>query len=463
MPPPVLSRRKRWAFRLILLVIALCLPVAAGEAVVRVIYRDGGTTTLNGPGGKEFEYHFIDAATERRTRATEGPKAPGVERVLVLGDSITWGIGIRDWRHIYPNLLLNHLDQNGTGRKFDMEVFAYGGKNIDGHARAVQADAESLAPDYIIYQWYNNDIEIDVQGPRRRLWWQQWSLHPWLAQHSWLYWVIDRQASQAAVAKGWGGPSYAEHLNTDYAEGSDGWTLFMDQFHRWAAYSTAYARHVLMFLYPQVPFTGAYPLEALNTRMRALAAPHLLTYPGWWTNRRVGRDIADAKALGGRLRQSDGHAGLIADGPAIPLRAGHYDIKERVRLDAPANGPVESIEVIGDGHLLASRVVDAAEVGAGGWATITIGIDLHERLTKAVEWRVNVPDQVRLSIDSIAVPVDYAGLEVLDLKDRLNTFDTHASIFDSHPNSRAHAEIAKVLTEWILSKRPEQPPKIGTR
>ncbi len=73
--------------------------------------------------------------------------------MLILGDSITWGIGVRDWRHIYPNLLLNHLDQGGGGRRFDMEVFAYGGKNIDGHARAVQASAESLAPDYIIYQW----------------------------------------------------------------------------------------------------------------------------------------------------------------------------------------------------------------------------------------------------------------------------------------------------------------------
>ncbi len=151
--------------------------------------------------------------------------------------------------------------------------------------------------------------------------------------------MIDRQASQAAVAKGWGGPSCAEHLNTDYADGSYGWTLFMDSFHRWAAYSTAYAPHVLMFLYPQVPFSGAYPLEALNARMRALATPHLLTYPGWWTARRVGRDITEPKALGGRLRQSDGQPGADRRRSGDSLRAGHYDIQERVRLDAPANRP----------------------------------------------------------------------------------------------------------------------------
>ena len=60
---------------------------------------------------------------------------------------------------------------------------------------------------------------------------------------------------------------------------------------------------------------------------------------------------------------------------------------------------------------------------------------------------------VRMSIDSVSLPVNYDRLEVLDLKDRLNTFDTHASIFDSHPNVRAHGEVAKALAEWVLSKK----------
>ena len=35
-----------------------------------------------------------------------------------------------------------------------------------------------------------------------------------------------------------------------------------------------------------------------------------------------------------------------------------------------------------------------------------------------------------------------------------HVFDTHASIFDSHPNARAHAEVANALAEWVLSKKP---------
>jgi len=448
-----LTRRRLWAFRLVVLAMAIVLPLAAGELAIRIMFRDGGTTTLGGPGGREFGYRYLDTLSERRTQTVTGPKAPGVTRLLILGDSITWGIGVRDWQQIYPNKLLNLLDHAG-GRRFDMEVYAYGGKNIDGHARAVEAKAEELAPDFIIYQWYNNDIEIDVQGPRWHLWWQEWQGHYWLTRHSWLYETLDRLLSQRAVAKGWGGrPSYARHLVTNYAEGTAGWTLFADQFHRWASYSNAYAKHVLMFLYPQVPFKGQYPLEDLNARMRALARPHTLTYPAWWMGRRVGQNVADASGTGGYVRKSNGQAGFLAYGPAIPLGRGHYDIAERFRLDGSASGTVEAIDIVADGKVLAHRDVAATDCAApGAWSTVTVPIDLAAPLTKEVEWRITVAPGVRMSIDTVSLPVNYDRLEVLDLKDRLNTFDTHASIFDSHPNARAHAELAKALAEWVLSK-----------
>ena len=40
------------------------------------------------------------------------------------------------------------------------------------------------------------------------------------------------------------------------------------------------------------------------------------------------------------------------------------------------------------------------------------------------------------------MPVDY-GFTVVDLTERLNSFNTHASMFDAHPNERAHAVMAQ--------------------
>jgi hypothetical protein len=448
-----ISGRRRIAFRLIVALMAVVLPLLTGEIALRIIYRDGGTRTIGGPGGQEFVYYYIDKTVERRAPIVTGPKAPGTERILVQGDSITWGWGVRDWRELYANRLLEQL--NATGRHFDMEVNARGGQNIDAHERFIEANVERIAPDYVIYQWYNNDVEVAPRRPRWLFRWEAWSGHSWLVAHSYLYYVVSMWLENATVANGWGSPrSYSQYLLEAYAEGTPGWTYFADQFHRWATYATAQATHVLVCLYPQVPFRGTYPLEPLESRMRAMATTHRLTYPASWLKRQVGEDVADPTVRGGRVRRSNGREGLLIVGPNIPLRAGHYEVTERLRLDQPATGTIETIAIVADGHEVARRDVAASACHPGEWTNVTVAIDLAAPLTRDVEWRVTVAPGVRVSVDEMSLPIRYEGLEVLDLADRLNTFNTHASLFDSHPNARAHAEVAKALAEWILSKTP---------
>jgi hypothetical protein len=60
-----------------------------------------------------------------------------------------------------------------------------------------------------------------------------------------------------------------------------------------------------------------------------------------------------------------------------------------------------------------------------------------------------------VALASIDVPVDY-GFEVVDLTDALNTFDTHASIFDAHPNERAHQVIADQILRALESPAGRQ-------
>ena len=461
-----IARGRRLVFGVIVAVMAIGLPLLVGEIALRLIYRDAGTRTVGGPGGQDFVYRYIDPVVEQRGPTVNGPKPPDTERILVLGDSITWGVGVRDWRELYVNLLLERL--HATGRHFDMEVRAHGGQNMDEHARIVEAHAAALAPDYIIYQWYNNDVEINPHRPRWPLWWEYWRGHDWLMAHSYLYFVINTQLSKAAIANGWGsgGISYTQYLIDAYADGTPGWTLFEDQFHRFATYATASAKHVLVFLYPQVPFRGAYPLEALNRRMRAMATPHRLSYPAAWLGHEVGEDAPEPSVKGGRVRRSDGREGVLISGPSIPMRAGHYEVTQRLRLDQPApnqsapnrqatgGGAVETFAIVADGREVARREIAAADCGRPGeWIDVTLGVNLDAPLTRAVEWRVTVARDVRLSVDALSMPIRYDGLDVLDLADRLNTFDTHASIFDSHPNARAHAEVAKALAEWVLSKK----------
>ena len=451
MPSPISSTR-RLIFSLITTVLVITVPLGVVEATLRVIYRDGGRTTLGAPGGQEFEHQLIDRATERRTPPPSNPKSNGAERIVVFGDSITWGYGIHRWRDTYPNQLLTRL--NATGRPFDIEVFANTGRNIDGHARAAKSKMAALDADFAIYQWFHNDLELHDRAPRWRYFWRTWPASSWLTKHSDLYFVLDKQLSQQAVAYGWGADrSYTQYVLDEYGPGTAGWTLFEDQFHRWATYSTVHAKHALVFLYPVVPFRGSYPLEDLNARMRALAQPHRLVYPAFWLRNQVGHNVPDPAGAGGVVRQSDGTEGILVSGPSIPLSRGHYEVTERLRLDQAANGSVAHLEITAGERVIAERTVMAPECGQPGeWQTVTLELNLDDPLTPDVEWHVTVPRGVHLSVDSVSLPISYEHLDVVDLKDRLNAFDTHASVFDSHPNERAHAEIAKALSEWVLSK-----------
>ena len=443
------ARLRRGVFAFIILLFVFVLPLALAESVVRVIFRDGGRTTSGGPGGAQFEYEYVRPGTDLRTPTVAGPKAPGVERVLILGDSITWGAGVRDWRETYPNRLATILA--ASRRAFDMEVYARPGKNVDGHASAVETQAALLEPDFVIYQWYVNDLQIDQPLPPRRSRWHDLPGHRWLLSHSWLYFLADAKLS-AYVS----GRTYEEYLLTHYAPGTPGWTAFADQFHRWAAYSNAYAKHVLMFLYPQVPFRGRYPLEDIQARMRAFAKPHVLSYPAHTLGHDVGDNAADPGAPQRSLRQSDGRDGILAMSPVIPLHRGHYDLGARIRLDQPSTGALGEIQVVSArGSVLARHVIEPSECGAPGqWSTLSAPLDLDSTLTPDIRWLVKVARDARLSVEALSVPMVYDRLEVLDLTDRLNTFNTHASMFDAHPNARAHAAIAHTLAGWVLSKRP---------
>jgi hypothetical protein len=456
-PPSRTSRpaHRRW-FGLILLLIAVGLPLVFGELALRLIYRDGGRRTLGAPGHQEFEYRYRGGREEDRLPTVSGPKAPGAKRIVLFGDSITWGIGVYDWHRIYPERLLRALDS--SQQHVEMQVYAHAGKNIDAHASVAEAVMPTIDADYVIYQWYSNDLEIDGQRDFNvRPFWRGWFGDDWLQAHSYLYQFLEGRAAQMVVIEGWGGHKpFLTWFREHYADGSPGWTRFADQFHRWATYATTYSPHVLVFLYPHVPFRDTYPLEDIDGRMLAMARPHALTYAAWGLRKEVGTNAPDASARNGQVRRSDGAAGVLVSGPSIPLAAGSHTVTYRVRLDAaPARSAdiVAMLYIAAGNRLVTSRMLTEKDFPATNqWVEISVPFTLTDRLTTGVDWRVQVARDARLSVDTLSMPVAYPNLEVIDLRQRLNTYNAHVSLFDAHPNERAHADIADVLAEWIRGR-----------
>lgn len=423
---------------LLMALITVGLAIVASEVLLRVVYRDGGRRTLGGPGGREFEYTYLDPAKELRGPAASGPKAPGVTRLMVMGDSITWGQGVTAWTDTYPAKLLATL--NAQGPRYDMAVFARPGKEIDGHLATIAAAIGDVQPDIVVYQWYNNDVELSKGArPVGQRAWRNWGGHDTLKRWSYLYFALDFAFDVYLPQRG---RSYVQYLEEDYAEGTPGWRAFAQTFHTWATYATGYAARTIVMLYPPVPKTA---LTDMRRRVTALAEGQTLAVaPAQMTHA-----IGTLEPAGDGALSASGVTGELARTPGVRLAHGAYTATLQLRLDRSAPGTMARVSVTrgADAQEVAALDVAAAALTQGSWTTVRVPFTLDGAVSSDVSLHVQLTGG-GLSVGRVELPVRY-GIEVIDLQPLFGDMTTGASLFDAHPNAAAHAVMAQVLAERI--------------
>jgi hypothetical protein len=417
----------------LLVLFGLLLSLVTGELTLRLIYRDAGRSTLGGPGGSPFDHETLDGL--RRGRLEIGRKTPGVPRVMVIGDSITYGLGVRDWRATWPERLAARLEVDG--RPYQFAVLAVPGNDMPQHLEMMRLWNRVVQPDVLIYQWYVNDIEAISHRPAIEPPWRRYSWHELVRARSYLYYLLDPRLARVASHPI---QSYESYLRTEFAPGTLEWAEFEREFHEFATLARSASRRIMM-LYPQVPFRGAYPLQALHDRMRVMAKPHTLEIPPMaWV--RAGRLVQWPGA-------PHGHVVEVTAGSAPTVVQTHDYLVAPGRLQATftilAHGDTREL---GRVHLVDSvnRTVIASAVLARGTANpldeLTVSFQVPGPESRRLAFQVESYRDAEWALANITMPVDY-GFEVLDLTEPLNTFNTHTSSFDAHPNERAHQVMAE--------------------
>ena len=450
------EKSRYFVFIVITAILSLTLALAAGEIMMRIVYCDGGTTTSGGPGGKRFIY-TTDTDGMRGPHA-EGPKRPGIKRILVQGDSLTFGQGVKDWKKLYPYLLLQKLNEHGE--KYEMETIGQIDREIDGHTKALELVVDKLKPDIILYQWYVNDIELRKNRPESRLTvWRDLPFHKWLKDRSYLYFFLDNRLSILLPSFN---RSYDEYLLEDFAEGTNNWAAFREMFHRWATLATSQAERTIILLYPALPFSGdKYPLSDIHDRMRKICGPNVMSYQVSYLPKIVGENVKDETSRYGVVRKAQ--AGKTAPdtlvfGPYIPLAKGDYTVTFRMKTSALTPDPLAIVDVVAakGSVTLAKKEVKGEDFGqAGQWRDFKLSFTVGEKRIDQVEFRVRYAGAADLYVDTIDLPVDY-GIEVVDPTPQLKDFNTHASMFDAHPNARAHAVMADAFYKQIMTGGKKQ-------
>jgi hypothetical protein len=202
---------RQWRLRLLLSLCTIAFSIAVAEPATRWIFRDVTTSSDNGGYFSRRWYRTGAVKTNNlgfRERNFAAVKSPGSYRIAVVGDSFTFGNGVRQ-QDRYSDLLQAELPA-----KFEVLNFGVAGANTPEHLTSIQRIVPQFHPDFVLLQWYVNDVEDDDSTGRPAsmpLVPFRW-LHNWLNDASALYTVANMQWAETQSAMGFT-DSYTDYLH----------------------------------------------------------------------------------------------------------------------------------------------------------------------------------------------------------------------------------------------------------
>lgn len=171
---------------LLLLLATLVIMLGVLEGATRWIFADV-TSTADGTSffGKRWLRHYEGPLNAHGFREREIEAKPsGVLRVVVVGDSFTYGQGIAR-----EDRLTERLDA-ALGPAVEVYNFGIYGANYPEHLTIMATAIDVAEPDFVVLQWYTNDMqppEIQRDGG----FYLAGPLHPYINPHSALYFLAN--------------------------------------------------------------------------------------------------------------------------------------------------------------------------------------------------------------------------------------------------------------------------------
>ncbi|MEC7641319.1 MAG: hypothetical protein VYC17_04100 [Nitrospinota bacterium] len=151
-------RPKYKIFNLFFNLLILVITVVFMAGVLEIIFRwsTPAVKLIN----KDWVHRFIKynpAGFRDHNYSLKKPEK--VFRILVLGDSQTFGHGIERLEDTFPKLLETYLNTGSRGFRFEVLNFALPGWNTDTHVQNFFKKGLSYQPDLVLLIYYHNDIQ----------------------------------------------------------------------------------------------------------------------------------------------------------------------------------------------------------------------------------------------------------------------------------------------------------------
>ena len=153
-----ITRYKKSFQNIILLIFVLLFLLLISEIILKIVI---GEQTLGGgfgPGSLKFNQKYVHLNSEgMRDREFSIIKPKESIRIAVLGDSFSFGSGIKNVNVSYPKLLESKL--NRPNENYEILNFGLPGKNTEDEIRILKEKALKYSPDIVIIGYTLNDMK----------------------------------------------------------------------------------------------------------------------------------------------------------------------------------------------------------------------------------------------------------------------------------------------------------------
>lgn len=267
-------RHGHWLRRAVLASAATLVALLLGEVLCRIDEH------VNPPPGAGFDFAryataFIEATHARgqldrhgyRELHLDAPPEPGVVRVLFVGDSFVYGLGIPEAADTLPAQLERALVAAGVrAQVLDAGVC---GADTEREISVLQELVPRTRPDLVLLGYYPNDIETDAIKADYE---SQARLVPMLSDQllacSALWRRIEPLAMHGLQALGLR-QTYTRHLLALHTAGSPAFAAQQQRLRRLQTLAGADGRRCAAVLIPVLDELNPYPLEDVHAALRA--------------------------------------------------------------------------------------------------------------------------------------------------------------------------------------------------
>ncbi len=204
-------------------------------------------------------------ATGQRDRAFDSPKPEGTVRILMLGDSLTFGWGVPQEQTVAKRLEAR-LNAGDRSVRYEVVNAGVGNYNAGMSSRWMRARGMALEPDFVVFNFSFNDAEITPRRGGGGL--AEWS-------YAWIYFA--GRFGEVARRVG-GGHDWQAYYSGLYDDESEGWRDAREQIRLLAEFCEERSLPLALVNYPELHRLDPYPLAEVSNEVRELSRSLGLPY-----------------------------------------------------------------------------------------------------------------------------------------------------------------------------------------